>query len=253
MSIREIFENLIANNNNNQPLLDLIQEVKNSIPKKQRIGKGIVWTLREIRKQVQLEVPLSIQQQSLSILINSEYWQIRKLVSFIAVNCCIEEEKIDLYLPLIKRAANDIHFGVRESAQMAMRELLQEFPSQILQHYERWITDSKENVRRCVSESLRPVLVQGKNWLRDKPQKAIHLLKKINQDPSLYVRKSVGNNLADISKKHPDLVLSTLRIWLTENNYEKRTMFIARKACRHLVKTNQIKVNELLKGESIIN
>jgi 3-methyladenine DNA glycosylase AlkC len=141
---------------------------------------------------------------------------------------------------------------VRESAQMAMRELLQEFPNQILQHYEQWITDLEENIRRCVSESLRPVLIQGKNWLRDRPQKAIYLLKKLNQDPNLYVRKSVGNNLADISKKHPDLVLSTLRIWLSENNYDKQTMFIARKACRHLVKTHQTEVNEVLKGESII-
>lgn len=76
---------------------------------------------------------------------------------------------------------------------------------------------------------------------------------KLNQDPNLYVRKSVDNNLADISKKHPDMVLSTLRIWLTENNYDKWTMFIARKACRHLVKTHQTEVNELLKGESMIN
>ncbi|MFX0050493.1 MAG: DNA alkylation repair protein [Candidatus Hermodarchaeota archaeon] len=252
MSIREIFENLLADGQT-KTLLEFIQRIKDSIPKEQRIGKGLVWSLRQVRKQVRIEVPLLIQQQSLSILINSNDWQIRKLTSFIAVNCFIEENKIDPYLPLIKRAANDPHFGVRESAQMAMRELLQEFPDKILSYYEQWIDDSKENIRRCVSESLRPVLVNGKNWLRNNPQKAIQLLTKLNQDPSIYVRKSVGNNLADISKRHPILVLSTLHIWLSENNYDKRTMFIARKACRHIINTHPAEVTELLKGESIIN
>ncbi|MFX0173259.1 MAG: DNA alkylation repair protein [Candidatus Hodarchaeota archaeon] len=251
MSIREIFENLLKDGQTKQ-LFEFIQKIKNSIPREQRIGKGIVWSLRHVRKQVRIEVPLSIQQQSLSILINSNDWQIRKLTSFIAVNCCIEEKNIDSYLPLIKRAANDLHFGVRESAQMAMRELLQEFPNKTLSYYEQWISDSKENIRRCISESLRPILVNGKNWLRNNPQTAIQLLTKLNQDPSLYVRKSVGSNLADISKRDPILVLSTLRNWLTENKYDKRTMFIARKACRHIINTHQDEVNELLKGKSII-
>jgi 3-methyladenine DNA glycosylase AlkC len=251
MSIKEIFKILITTGET-QPLLDLIIEVKNSIPPKQRIGKGIVWTLRQIRKNVKAEVPLAIQKKSLNILINDKHWEIRKFTAFIAVNCSTEEKDLTYYMSIIKDAAEDDHFGVRESAQMAMRELLQVFPKQIFRYYDKWVVDHNENVRRCVSESLRPVLVSGKNWIRDKPDITIQILAKLNCDKSLYVRKSVGNNLADISRRHPKLVLKTLHEWLTANNYNKHTLFIARKACRHLVKTESMKVKQLLKGASIL-
>ncbi|MFX0207850.1 MAG: DNA alkylation repair protein, partial [Candidatus Hodarchaeota archaeon] len=103
-----------------------------------------------------------------------------------------------------------------------------------------------------VSESLRPVLGEGVNWIREEPREVIKRLKRLNQDPSLYVRKSVGNNLVDISRRHPDLVLTTLNGWLEENDYNKWTLFIARKACRRVVKSHLAEVKELLRGKTII-
>ncbi len=252
MAINDILNNLTINKNT-EPLFELIQQIHGSIPKSQRTGKGIVWSLRQIRKQIiQETVPLDIKKRSLDVLITSDHWQVRHLTALIATNCSIEENTITPYLSVIKAAAKDAHFAVRESAQMAMRELLQVFPDEVLQLYDEWLFNYNENIRRCVSESLRPVLVSGKNWLREKPQDSIRYLKKLNCDPSLYVRKSVGNNLADISRRHPELVLTTLQDWLDENNYDKRTWFIARKACRRIVKSNPDEVDKLLKGKSII-
>ncbi len=252
MAIKDIFNGLTTNKNT-EPLFELIQQIHGSIPKSQRTGKGIVWSLRQIRKQlIQETVPLDIKKRSLDVLINSDHWQVRHLTALIATNCSIEENTITPYLSVIKAAAKDSHFAVRESAQMAMRELLQVFPDEVLNLYDDWLLDTDENIRRCVSESLRPVLVSGKNWLRETPEETIKCLKRINCDPSLYVRKSVGNNLADISRRHPDLVLCTLKEWLNENDYDKWTFFIARKACRHIVKSKLNEVNELLKGKSII-
>ncbi|MFX1548117.1 MAG: hypothetical protein ACFFCU_18065 [Promethearchaeota archaeon] len=253
MSTKKIFYYLIAENNA-EPLFELIQSIKDSIPQSQRIGKGIVWALRQVRNQiVEEKVPLEMRKQSLGFLINNDYWQIRHLASIIATNCSIEEKNFKSFLPIIQKAATDQHFGVRESAQMAMRELLQVFPKDVLKLYdEKWLISSEENIRRCVSESLRPVLVEGKNWIREEPQEVIKRLILLNRDPSLYVRKSVANNLADISRRHPDLVLTTLREWLNENNYNKWTLFIARKACRHVVKSHPVEVNKLLKGNSVI-
>ncbi|MFX1284151.1 MAG: DNA alkylation repair protein [Promethearchaeota archaeon] len=253
MPIKEIFNDLVTNNNTDQ-LFELIQNTKESIPQSQRTGKGIVWTLRNIRQLViQAKVPLNVKKQSLDILIVNEHWQIRHFAPLVATNCSIEERNPIPYLSVIKSAATDLHFAVREAAQMTMRELLQVFPSEILQLYDKdWIVSPNENVRRCVSESLRPVLVGGKNWIRDEPEESIKRLKRLNRDPSLYVRKSVGNNLADISKRHPELVLAILREWLDENNYNKWTLFIARKACRRVFKSHSAEVNELLRGESII-
>ena len=253
MSINEIFTSLITDDNT-ESLYELIQHIKESIPLSQKTGKGIVWTLRQIRKQIiQEKVLLAIKKQSLDVLINNDHWQVRHLAPLMATNCSIEENNINPFVSIIKTAANDSHFGVRESAQMAMRELLQVFLDKILKLYDdKWLNNPKENIRRCVSESLRPVLVDGKNWIREEPQKVIKRLKQLNRDPSLYVRKSVGNNLADISRRHPDLVLTTLREWLEENDFDKLTLFIARKACRRVVKSHPAEVSELLRGKSII-
>lgn len=167
MTINRIFNCLITDNNT-EPLYKLIQEIKGSIPQSQRIGKGIVWSLRQLRKQVIKEkVPLNVKKQSLEVLINSDHWQVRHLAPLIATNCSFEENDLFSVLSVIEAAAKDTHFAVRESAQMAMRELLQVFPDQVLNLYdEKWITNDDGNIRRCVSESLRPVLVEGKNWIR---------------------------------------------------------------------------------------
>ncbi|MFX0207849.1 MAG: hypothetical protein ACFFDT_17810, partial [Candidatus Hodarchaeota archaeon] len=132
MEIKEIFNELISDNNA-EPLFKLILDIKESIPQSQRTGKGIVWTLHQIRNQViQEEVLLEVKKQSLKVLINNEYWQIRHLAPLIASNCSIEEKQLTPYLSIIKSAATDIHFAVREAAQMAMRELLQVFPDEVL-------------------------------------------------------------------------------------------------------------------------
>lgn len=174
------------------------------------------------------------------------------LAALLASSCAINEDSVSDYIPYFKNTADDSHFAVRESAQMALRELLQDFPDDIILIYNEWVKDSNEFTRRCASESLRPVLVNKKNWIKEKPELAVKILKNLNCDPSLYVRKSVANNLSDISRNYPDLVLLTLDEWLSENDYQKRTFFIARKACRNIVKTKPEAVNKLLKGFSII-
>ena len=158
MSIQDIFQELVLNKNE-ESLYNLIQEKKNSIPEKQKIGKGIVWSLRQVRKQIQEKMSLNLQRQSLKVLINSKYWQIRMMVALLASSCASKEGSVSDYISYIENTANDSHFAVRESAQMALRELLQDFPNDIILIYNEWVKDSNEFTRRCVSESLRPVLV----------------------------------------------------------------------------------------------
>jgi 3-methyladenine DNA glycosylase AlkC len=40
------------------------------------------------------------------------------------------------------------------------------------------------------------------------------LLERLKDDPALYVRRSVANNLNDIGKDHPALLADTARGWL---------------------------------------
>ena len=50
-------------------------------------------------------------------------------------------------------------------------------------------------------------------YFKDNPQIAIQLLSAHREDPSEYVRKSVGNALRDISKKYPELISKELSLW----------------------------------------
>ena len=77
-----------------------------------------------------------------------------------------------------------------------------------------WLSDPRPNVRRAVTEGLR--IWTSRPYFRDHPGDAIARLSRLRSDASEYVRKSVGNALRDISKKHPELVVAELRTWSLE-------------------------------------
>ena len=77
-----------------------------------------------------------------------------------------------------------------------------------------WLSDPRPNVRRAVTEGLR--IWTRRPYFRDHPGDAIARLSRLRSDASEYVRKSVGNALRDISKKHPELVAAELRTWSLE-------------------------------------
>lgn len=77
-----------------------------------------------------------------------------------------------------------------------------------------WLSNPRPNVRRAVTEGLR--IWTSRPYFRDHPGDAITRLSKLRSDASEYVRKSVGNALRDISKKHPELVAAELRTWSLE-------------------------------------
>jgi 3-methyladenine DNA glycosylase AlkD len=76
---------------------------------------------------------------------------------------------------------------------------------------EDWLRDEHPNVRRAVTEGLR--IWTGREYFCDHPEVAIRLLSQLKTDESEYVRKSVGNALRDISRKHTDLVRAELATW----------------------------------------
>ena len=65
-----------------------------------------------------------------------------------------------------------------------------------------WLNSDCANVRRAVSEGLR--IWTSRPYFKDNPHR---------EDPSEYVRKSVGNALRDISKKYPELISKELSLW----------------------------------------
>lgn len=74
-----------------------------------------------------------------------------------------------------------------------------------------WLQDINPNARRAVTEGLR--IWTSRPYFKENPEEAIRRLADLKNDPSEYVRKSVGNALRDISKKHSALVAMELSTW----------------------------------------
>jgi 3-methyladenine DNA glycosylase AlkC len=121
------------------------------------------------------------------------------------------------------------------SAEFAVRGFILSNQSRAFEFLLRWTQDADEHVRRLASEGLRPRLPWGMRLgalVRD-PTPCAAIIEALKDDPSLYVRRSVANHLNDITKDHPDWVLSRLEAW----DLEKETLaWISRHACRTLIK-----------------
>jgi 3-methyladenine DNA glycosylase AlkC len=127
----------------------------------------------------------------------------------------------------------------RFSAEFSVRPFLVRYPDQALDRLRRWTKDPNPHVRRLVSEGTRPRLpwaMRLPGFQRD-PARVLELLELLKDDPSLYVRRSVANNLGDIAKDHPDKVFRTCRRWLKElSGVQEETAKSRRWMIRHAVR-----------------
>ena len=90
-----------------------------------------------------------------------------------------------------------------------------------------WLSDANPNVRRAASEGLRAWT--SRPYFKDHPSVAIRLLSDRKTDSSEYVRKSIGNALKDISKKHPELVFDEIHKWDVSSKEIKQVYNLAAK------------------------
>ncbi|MDF2722376.1 MAG: alkylation repair protein [Paenibacillus sp.] len=126
-------------------------------------------------------------------------------------------------------------FTPYSSSEFAVRPFIVRYPELMLDTLKRWATDPNEHVRRLASEGCRPRLPWGMalQAFKADPTPIIPILTLLKEDDSLYVRKSVANNLNDISKDHPDIVMEIAHKWVGRHPH---TDWIIRHACRTLIK-----------------
>lgn len=105
------------------------------------------------------------------------------------------------------------------SCEFAVRPFIAEDQHRSFREIYSWMEDEDENVRRLSSEGCRPRLPWGMQLksLMEDPKPILPVLNHLRKDPSLYVRKSVANNINDISKDHPNLVLNLGKKWKGES------------------------------------
>ena len=121
------------------------------------------------------------------------------------------------------------------SAEFAVRPFLLRYPERMFAQMLRWSKHPSPLVRRLSSEGIRPRLPWGMGvpTLKRDPAPILPILENLKNDPAETVRRSVANNLNDIAKDHPELVLSMAERWLGQS---AETDWIVRHACRGLLK-----------------
>lgn len=121
------------------------------------------------------------------------------------------------------------------SSEFAIRPFIINHEIYILKLINAWALDDNEHVRRLASEGCRPLLPWASplHKFKQDPTPVLEILDKLKEDPSLYVRKSVANNLNDISKNHPELIIELANAWYGKH---KHTDWIVKHGCRTLLK-----------------
>jgi 3-methyladenine DNA glycosylase AlkC len=106
-------------------------------------------------------------------------------------------------------------FTTLVSAEFAVRPFIERYPDPLFDQLLTWAGSDDWRVRRLASEGSRPRLPWGMGLaaLKTDPSPILPILAVLRNDRSEDVRRSVANNLNDISKDHPDLVVETLLSW----------------------------------------
>jgi 3-methyladenine DNA glycosylase AlkC len=126
------------------------------------------------------------------------------------------------------------------SCEFVIRPFLKNHLKETMFQMQEWSKHPNEHVRRFASEGCRPRLPWGMviESLKKDPAAVLPILERLKNDPSAYVRRSVANNMNDISKDHPLLVIELAAKWLGKTADTDRLL---KHACRGLLKSGNSK------------
>ena len=136
------------------------------------------------------------------------------------------------------------HFTKFSSSEFAVRPFLVRYGGKMLKQMERWARSKDRHVRRLASEGCRPRLpwAMALPDFKKDPGPVLRILELLKDDEDEAVRRSVANNLNDISKDHPDIVLEVARKWRGGSKARGR---LVKHACRTLLKRGDRRALEL--------
>ncbi len=103
----------------------------------------------------------------------------------------------------------------RFTFEFGIRPFVERHPRAMLEVLSRWCDDPSPQVRRLVSEGLRPRLPWASRltvFERD-PRPVIALLERLRDDPDEAVRRSVANHLNDLGRADPALLVEVCTRW----------------------------------------
>ena len=144
----------------------------------------------------------------------------------------IETYGIDDYQTSIKAFEKITQFT---SAEFAVRPFLIKYGQQMLKQMFLWCKHPHYLVRRLASEGSRPRLPWAIDLrtYKDDATLLLPILHALFNDTTEIVRRSVANNLNDIAKDNPDIVIEFAKQYIGKSTQSDRTI---KHACRTLLK-----------------
>jgi 3-methyladenine DNA glycosylase AlkC len=227
-------------------LQKLIETIHKDIPERKRVSKGRY----SIVKVLGMDIYPMLEAGSINVLdFGKKLFQDSQFDPFVrstGVQLCslvgFKTGDLDQALSVIKQAAGDENWIVRECASGLVRKLIKAYPGEMRTWYLKLVKSKDPLLRRFVSESMRPV-VENK-WFKKDPEYVLGIIKQLFRETEEYPRTSIGNNLSDWMRVDQEVawpIVSELA-----KNGDPNSYWIAYRACRNYVKTEPEKVMDLL-------
>jgi 3-methyladenine DNA glycosylase AlkC len=225
-----------------EKLRDLKNNLYTAIPDKKRQSRGITWVLMRLGLLLtaacrDLEY---VRAASLALL---EAMKIEDRLVGVPIYMMAEfgkthpEETLNFFFT----TCGSGQWEVREFAASGFRRVIKTNREVALPWLNQCAKNESPYVRRFTSETLRPVVEN--RWLNDAPYPSLDILRPLFCEPHSYPRTSVGNNLSDLARRNPDLILSIVQELVASGN--KNSFWIAYRACRNMVKKDPERIMDI--------
>lgn len=224
----------------------LIELIRADIPEKKRISYGRY----SIIKQIGLEIYPELRKARIDIYkLTQEIYErpehdpfVRSLAIQIVSIYGLENGNLSKVMPFFEKAASDEQWVIRECSAGFIRKLIKRDSTEMKKWYLKQVKSEDPLLRRFASESIRPVA--DNKWFRDNPDFCFSILEKLYTESDPYPRTSVGNNLSDWARIDKERIYKIVEKLC--KNEDKNSYWIAYRACRNLVKSEPIRVMDLL-------
>jgi len=222
---------------------DVLEKLYNNIPENKRTSFGLVYTVQVLSRYLfsrLVEIGANVYEIGTTLFEISQDFRSKGIALGILSFYGIDDYK--KVLPFFEVSASSPDWNMREFAQMFFRKLVKKWPDEMKEYLLKLTRSKDPNLRRFVSETLRPV--RENRWFYKKPDYSLSILKNLLRESSEYPRTSVGNNLSDLARHLPDLVFELVKELIASG--DRNSYWIAYRACRNLVKKEPIRVMNLL-------
>lgn len=153
----------------------------------------------------------------------------------------IEQYGLDDYETSVKAIERITQFT---SCEFVTHPFIIKYPDEMMAQMLIWSRHEHWGVRRLASEGCRPRLpwAMALPNLKENPSPIIPILENLKNDSARFVRLSVANNLNDIAKDNPEIVIDLVKRWQGES---EEVDWIIKHGCRTLLKQGNPEIMEL--------